>query len=99
MREGTQRNLTDFFSGSIGAGAGGSRKAVKSTRMHNALSSLRNPGTSPVKDDVPAKPKRKAAKTQKKVKIASVDEYGLSEEEQSADEVQPAKKKRATVNR
>ncbi|CCG84786.1 protein of unknown function, partial [Taphrina deformans PYCC 5710] len=44
LREGTQRNLTDFFTGSVGAGAGGARKAVKSARMHNALSSLRKSG-------------------------------------------------------
>lgn len=42
LREGTQRNLTDFFSGSVGAGAGGAgRKGVQSSRMHNALTSLR----------------------------------------------------------
>ena len=49
QREGTQRNLTQFFSGAVGAGvAPSAKKAVKSHRMHSALTSLRSdaPATS-----------------------------------------------------
>ncbi|BFZ53038.1 DNA repair protein rad2 [Savitreella phatthalungensis] len=40
--EGQQRNLTDFFSGSVGTGGRqGVMKPISSTRMHNALNALK----------------------------------------------------------
>ena len=88
MREGTQRNLTDFFRGSVGAGATGIHKAVKSTRMHNALASLKTGNRSvTTQSQKRARPTPKAAKD-----VNSAQE--VTEEGDLVDDMPPPKKTR-----